>query len=146
MPPELALVDTNVLVYALVPESPQHARSRAFVERAVDASAGLCVVPQILTEFYAIVTSPKRMTAARSSVEAIAAIRVFLDMPGMSVLTSSQNVVDRLLDLLSVSAVTSQHVHDAHIAAMALSNGIRRIYTFNTHDFKLFPGLELLEP
>jgi len=26
MPPERSLIDTNVLVYALVPESPQHAR------------------------------------------------------------------------------------------------------------------------
>ena len=53
---DLALVDTNVLVYALFPEAPQHAAARALLDRAEKADAGLCVSLTVVSEFLSIVT------------------------------------------------------------------------------------------
>jgi len=64
--PSSSLLDTNVLVYAYYQQSPQHAACRALLD-----GAGLCVAPRNLSEFFAIVTSPKRVTQAKSPIEAL---------------------------------------------------------------------------
>ena len=63
---EPALVDTNVLVYALFPAMPDHAASRALMDRAKAADANLCIAPQNLIEFFAVVTDPRRVTQAKT--------------------------------------------------------------------------------
>jgi predicted nucleic acid-binding protein len=81
MPVEPGIIDTNVLVYALDADAPQHGPSRALLEAARDGSATLYVTLQILCEFYSAVTNPRRVPKPRSPAEALAAIsklRVFL--------------------------------------------------------------------
>jgi predicted nucleic acid-binding protein len=97
---ERHLVDTNVLVYALFPEAPQHAASRALIEVAKDPDAGLCVFPQMLAEFYSIVTNPRRVTLARSPEEALQAIEQFLALPGLTLLPLPADVVTRWIALV----------------------------------------------
>jgi predicted nucleic acid-binding protein len=71
---EPGVVDTNVLVYALDADAPQHAAARGLLEAGRDPANTLYVTPQILGEFYAIVTNARRVSKPRSSAEAIAAI------------------------------------------------------------------------
>ena len=61
MPIEPGIVDANVLVYALDADAQQHGASRALLEAARDASATLYVTPQILCEFYSIITQARRV-------------------------------------------------------------------------------------
>lgn len=42
--------------------------------------------------------------------------------------------------------VTGQDIHDLHLAATMISNGIKKIYTFNAKDFEPIPGIEVLDP
>jgi uncharacterized protein len=58
---ELGIVDTNVLVYALDADAPQHAAARALLDAARDEGATLFVTSQILYEFYSILTNPRRV-------------------------------------------------------------------------------------
>jgi predicted nucleic acid-binding protein len=49
MPIDRGIVDTNVLVYALDADAPQHNAARALLDAARgDASANLFVIPQII--------------------------------------------------------------------------------------------------
>jgi predicted nucleic acid-binding protein len=86
MSADRSLVDTNVLVYALFPAAPQHAASRALVESATDPAAGLVVFPQMLAEFFAVVTNPRRVAVAKTAEEALQAIEQFLALPGLTLL------------------------------------------------------------
>jgi len=58
----LALIDTNVLVYSFYQERQEYAASRRLREAARDPGAALCVALQNLAEFYAVVTSPRRVS------------------------------------------------------------------------------------
>jgi predicted nucleic acid-binding protein len=50
---EPGIVDTNVLIYALDADAPQHAAARALLEAArADPTATLFVTSQILCEFF----------------------------------------------------------------------------------------------
>ncbi len=54
MTTELVLVDTNVLVYSFFRDHPLYPASAHPTDHAQASEAGLCVVPQVLAEFYAI--------------------------------------------------------------------------------------------
>jgi predicted nucleic acid-binding protein len=69
--PEPVLVDTDVLVYAVFPAMPDHAASRALLDTAKTAGANLCVTPQNLIEFFAVVTDPRRVTQPKTPDEAL---------------------------------------------------------------------------
>jgi predicted nucleic acid-binding protein len=90
-----SLLDTNVLVYGYYQQSPQHAACRALLDQAQQPGAGLCVAAQNLSEFFAIVTNPKRVTRAKSPVEALDLVSELLALPGLTLLPVPMDVVDR---------------------------------------------------
>lgn len=141
---EPGVVDTNVLVYALDADAPQHAASRTLLEAGHDPANTLYVTPQILGEFYAIVTNPRRVPKPRSPAEAIAAIADLLAY--VHVLPVPARTVDGWLDLLRRHPVTGGDVFDLQIAATMQANGVQRIYTFNTADFAAVGDLTVASP
>lgn len=128
MPIEPGIVDTNVLIYAL---------------DTADA-ATLFVTPQILCEFYSVVTNPRRVARPRDATEAMTVLSEMLAF--LHVLPIPATAIDRLLDLLRRRPVTGSEVFDLHIVAAMQANGIGRIYTFNTADFAAFPELSIVTP
>lgn len=67
----LTLLDTNVFVYAFFAQRPEHRAALALLEQAQEDSAGLCVAPQNLAEFYAVTTNPRRVTTPLSGPTAL---------------------------------------------------------------------------
>ncbi|MBS4028270.1 MAG: hypothetical protein KGZ58_06495 [Ignavibacteriales bacterium] len=63
---KLGLCDTNVLVYAADRMSPFYSSSLALRERGLQGEIAFCITPQILFEFYAIITDPKRTKNPRT--------------------------------------------------------------------------------
>jgi predicted nucleic acid-binding protein len=59
---ELAALDTNVVVYALYANTEHHRAARHLVDQGRNQDAALCITPQVLTEFYSVVTNPRRVT------------------------------------------------------------------------------------
>ena len=74
---EPGIADTNVLVYALDADAPQHEAARALLEAAREASTTLFVTSQILCEFYSVVTNPRRVSNPRSAADAAKTVRLF---------------------------------------------------------------------
>ena len=141
---EPGIVDTNVLVYALDADAPQHTVARALLEAAREDSTTLFVTSQILCEFYSIVTNPRRVSKPRGAAEALTAISGLLAF--LHVLPVPAHTVDRLLDLLRRRPVTGGDVFDLQIVATMQANGVGRIYTFNTADFEVFSELSVVTP
>src|SRR4051812_36034248 len=115
--PDPALVDTNVLVYAVFPAVAQHAASRALVDKAKTAGANLCVVPQNLIEFYAVVTDPRRVTQPKTSDEALQAIDDLLALPGLLLLPVPADLVARWAQLLRQNPAPKKRAFDTQLVA-----------------------------
>ena len=81
-----AVLDTNVLVYALFAQRPEHAAPLALLESARDADANLVVAPQNLAEFYAVVTNPRRVSTPLSGAAARAEVETFTQLADLRVL------------------------------------------------------------
>ena len=140
------VLDTNVLAYAVDADAPQHAASRALLEAAGDPSITLYVTSQILCEFYSLITNPRRVRVASSAAEAISIISAILALPGLFVLPTPARAVAGWMQLLQRHPVTGGDVFDLQIVATMQANGIQRIYTFNTDDFRVFPELAVRTP
>ena len=97
---EPGIVDTNVLVYALDADAPQHEAARALLKTGREASTTLFVPSQILYEFYSIVTGPRRVSKPRSAADAVAATFGLLGF--LHVLGRFPRAGDGWLDLLRV--------------------------------------------
>jgi predicted nucleic acid-binding protein len=67
---KMGLVDTNVLVYRADHDSAFHIPSVTLIQRGIAGKIPLCLAPQNLTEFFAVITSPKRVTNPITPAEA----------------------------------------------------------------------------
>jgi predicted nucleic acid-binding protein len=142
---EPMLLDTNVLVYAHFPESEFFAASRGRLESAQQEDAGLCVAPQNLIEFFAIVTSPKRVSQPQPPDNALSAIEDILSLPGIRRLTVPADLITRWLDLARASS-SPKRAFDLQLVATMQGNGVRRICTLNEADFRGIPNIEVVAP
>jgi predicted nucleic acid-binding protein len=132
------IVDANVLIYAINADAPQHQASRALLEAGRDPSVALFVTSQILCEFYAVCTNGRRISKSLSSADALRVIADLLTF--LRVLPVPARAVAGWMDLLRRHPVTGGDVFDLQIVATMQANGMDRIYTFNTADFKVFPN------
>jgi predicted nucleic acid-binding protein len=146
MSADRALLDTHILIYALDPTSEFYAASDALLERTKTAGAGLCIAPQNLAEFYAIVTNARRVATPRKPEEALAVIEQFLERPGLELLPVPTDTVARWIALVRRRPVVGGDLFDIQLIATMLGNGITRIYTFNRDDFVPFSELEVITP
>ncbi len=143
---DLALLDTNILLRSLYADSPHYSAARALINQAKSSDAAFCVVPQVLAEFYAVVTNPSQVPDVKTSAEALATIRIFLKRPGITLLPAPVDIFERWSALLEKQPVTGRKFFDVQLVAAMLGNGVKKIYTFNVNDFSPFAELEVLEP
>jgi len=141
-----AAVDANVLVYAIYRDTPQHAAGRAWLDRAVRGEVKICLTSQVLAEFFAIVTNPRRVSDPRTPGDAVTAIEAVLALPGATLLPVTPEVTSRWLELLRHHPVRGGAIFDLQLIATLAANGVERICTFNRADFEGFPSLEIITP
>lgn len=146
MPRELVMLDTNVLVYAFYQDAPQHPAAFRILDQAQNEDAFLCVTPQVLAEFYSVITTPRRVSSPFTPQEALQEVNNIRTLPGMTVLPVPVDVVDRWTDLVRRHPVTGRKIFDVQLIATMLGNGVKKIYTFNVADFEPFADIEVLVP
>jgi predicted nucleic acid-binding protein len=105
----------------------------------------LCIVPQNLVEFWALATRPLsvnglEMTTTQAQAELARLKSFFRFLPDSSVLH------DEWEKLVVHHAVSCKNTYDARIVAAMSVHGIREILTFNTSDFKRYPGITVISP
>jgi predicted nucleic acid-binding protein len=140
------MLDTNVLVDALYEDLPEYPAASYLLTLAEDTTAAFCVAPQVLAEFYAIITDARRVSIAYTAVEARQEVEKIRHKRGIHMLPVPVDIVDRWLELLRTHPVIRSRIFDVQLAATMLGNEVRRIYTFNVRDFTPFPELEVLIP
>lgn len=136
------LVDTNVLVYAAVVESPFHSTARARLEELMIRGEQLVVTNQVLREYVSVVTRPSVLPRPRSVPESLSDVRGFQRL--FRVLPDPPDVLERWSALVRASGVTGAAVHDAWLVATAAAAGVEAVLTNNVRHFERFPGITVL--
>ncbi len=137
-------LDTNILVYASVPESPLHLVAINAIQTYEQAGTQLWISRQVLREYLATLTRPQLYTEPIPILTVIAEIHFFQNR--FQVAEDGFQVTERLLTLIEEIAVGGKQVHDANIVATMLVYGIRQLLTHNTGDFARFSELITVLP
>ncbi len=142
----LALLDANVLIYAEQDMSPHYDASKSLRDRALTGEISACVSPQVLNEFFAVVTNRHRVDEPLTVPEAIDQIRKYYRAKRLVKIYPGPTIIERMLALLETHPVSGRDIHDLHLIATMLENGVTKVYTFNTKDFTPFSEIEILTP
>jgi uncharacterized protein len=139
------LLDTNVLVHAAGAQSVRHAKAKEVRDQAVAGEFEACIATQILTEFYAVITDPRRFQPALTPSQAQRELRIYLSSP-LKLILPKETTVTRMLNLLGSRSVKAGRIFDIFLAATMLDNGVQRIYTENVSDFQGIAGIDAINP
>jgi uncharacterized protein len=138
------LLDTNVLVYAVDTDAPAHGPCHDVVERAMAGRLDAALVPQVLLEFYAVVTSPRRVRAPLSPADGMAQVEDWRRT--IAVHQPTARCLDELAALTTRLRRVGQEVHDLFLVAQMRAHGIRDICTVNAADFAGIGGIRVRAP
>ncbi len=135
-------VDTNVLVYANVIETPLHKQALAAINVAYQSGRTIWISRQVIREYLVTMTRPQ----------------AFQDLPKTTVLEQVDQFIEHFHVADDTAAVTGQlvklmgdykiggkQVHDANIVASMLAYKIPCLLTHNVKDFERFEEMIRVE-
>ncbi len=138
-------VDTNILVYS-------HRRDSEFFQAAEDAVRGLSesadhwAIPwPCVHEFLGIVTNRRIFKTPTPTDAAIAQVEIWLESPSLRLIGESASYWEHLAQILRDGKITGPKVHDARIAAICKTHGIRELWSAD-RDFTRMRGIKVRNP
>lgn len=137
------MLDTNLLVYASVPELSKHTAAQHRLAQIQASGRAIYICPQIIREFLAVMTRQQYFKTPVAREVVLAAASAYQDYYPM--VPETPGSIGRLFGLLRNSALTGRKVYDANLVATALENGVGAILTANDKDFAVFAGLIRIE-
>ncbi len=138
-------VDTNILIYAHRADAPFHESAVRCIATLAEGRSPWAIPWACLHEFVGVVTRPRVFQPPSSLDEALGQVDVWLGSPSLALLAEGGNYWTELQAILRASRVVGSQVHDARIAAVCLSHGVRELWTAD-RDFGRFPGLVARNP
>ena len=138
-------VDTNLLVYAHRADAEWHDRASERLQLLAEGRAPWAIPWPCIHEFLSVVTHPRIYDPPTPTRLALGQVDVWLESPSVVLLTETEGHWGHLRPLLESGRVTGAGVHDARVAALCLSHGVRELWTAD-RDFGRFPSLVTRNP
>ena len=138
-------VDTNILVYAHRVDSEWHDHAAKCLRELAEGRAPWAIPWPCVHEFLAIVTHPRIYDPPTPITAALDQMDAWLESPSLVLLTEAGDYWAALRPLLEAGRVVGPRIHDARIAALCRSHGVRELWTAD-RDFSRFPALVSRNP
>lgn len=138
-------IDANILLHASDMSSQWHRSAKDFLEGLVSDPDILCLTWPVLLAYQRIATHPGIFAQPLPPDMAWANVCGLLSLPRATVIVENETFADDYRRVASAVVATGNLVPDAHVAAVLLQHGVRRIYSADT-DFRKFDFLEVINP
>ena len=135
-------IDSNLLVYALRTDSPFHEAARSAITGLAEGLAPWAIPWPCMHEFYAIATRAYRPPT--TPAQCFAFLRALARAPHLRFLHETPEHLD-VLERITHANLLGGAIHDARIAAICLSHGVRELWSAD-RDFTRFPQLKVRNP
>ena len=140
----MILIDTNVILRSKQKSSPHYQEVTETLVKLVEDEEELIICPQVIYEFYVVVTRPIEQNGFGLSMD-IALSEIDNILATYSMPVENSQVFFIWQQLIAHYKVIGKNAHDARIVAFMLSNNINKLYTLNKRDFVRFnPIIELV--
>lgn len=139
-------VDTNILLYAVDPDSPWHARSREYLLGVDSTDDEFVLCELILIELYMTLRNPAIFAKPYSAREAAGYCQALRHHPRWRVVDYDPLVAKQLWEWAAASNSKLRHIIDARIALTLRHHGVTHFATTNTKDFQGFGFTKVFNP
>lgn len=142
----LFAVDTNILLYAVRREAPEHKKALSLIQRWMKDGEIWFATWNVIYEFLRVSTHAAVFQKPLSLRQALQFVDQLLNNSEFSVLNEGANHYEVLKDLsFRYPRVSANLVHDFHTAVILQEKGIRLLYTADK-DFLQFDFLKAIDP
>lgn len=131
-------VDTNILVYANVIETPFHEQALTAINTAHQENRAIWISRQVIREYLVTLTRPQAFDNLPKEI-VLEQVKQFIKK--LEVADDTPSVSEKLLQLLTDFKVGGKQIHDANIVATMLAYDIPCLLTHNVKDFKRFESI-----
>ena len=138
-------VDTQLLVYAHRGEVPSHTTAVRVLRELASSGEPWGIPWPCVHEFLSIVTRRGVFQPPSKLSDGFAALDRWRQSRGLRFLGEGLDHLDRLRDIAQSGGVTGALFHDARVAAICLSHGVKVLWTAD-RDFSRFPSLRTHNP
>jgi predicted nucleic acid-binding protein len=136
-------IDTNVLVYASIPESPQFENCNALLKQADSGKIDLFIADKTLYEFYAVISK----TVLKDNLpKAIEVFNFYLNLDNYTLIQAKSTTPRNVSNLIQQTQGFGKYVHDLVLATIMIDNDVHNLVTYNTKDFESIMGLQVFTP
>ena len=138
------LVDTNLLIYAFRPESPEHPAAHAWLTGLVNRGERLLLTSATLVSFARLTTSPRIVRRPVAVDQVLAFIDSLRSGPGTQQAEPGPGYAEIFARVCTAGRLQGNDIPDAHLAAVAIEHGA----VLATHDrgFDRFDDLRTIDP
>ena len=137
-------IDTNILVYAHQPDSPWHEAALSAILPIVEGRELWGLPWPCVHEFFAVVTHT-RFKVPSTPAQALGMIAALMASPSIQMLGESPGHFQLLSSMVLSAKLSGAMIHDARIAAICLSHGVRELISAD-RDFSRFVQLKVRNP
>jgi len=137
------VIDTNLLIYAVNPDAPDHEIVKPWIERQF-SSARVGLPWLVLTGFLRVTTNPRALERPLPVDQAIGYVNQWLYLPNVQIVEPGDDHWAILSRLLHRSGTGGNLTSDAHLAAIAIERGALLCSADN--DFRRFQGVQHFNP
>jgi toxin-antitoxin system PIN domain toxin len=138
-------VDTNILVYAHRQDSVFHEAAARAVQELAESRAPWALPWPCVHEFFSVVTHPRIFDPPSTTAQAIDQLAAWLASPSAVAVSEGETYWQTFSHFLADGKITGPAVHDARIAALCVTHGVRDLWTAD-RDFSRFPRLRVSNP
>lgn len=140
----MILLDANILIYAFATDSPFHKKAGAWLVDLMDRHEPLALSWDTVLAFLRISTNPASGSSMLAIAEALDILESIISRSHVHMVVPSERHWRTFRGLIGDTAIKSNLVMDAHLAALAIDHGLA--LCTNDGDFFRFKGLKLLNP
>jgi hypothetical protein len=138
-------IDVNVLLYASDSGSELHSAAARFLASCASGKEAFYLPWPVVMGYLRVATHPAILAHPLSAEEASSNVGALMDLPHCRPIAEEPGFWDVYQRVVADSPSRGNLVPDAHVAALLLQHGIRRVYT-RDRDYRRFPFLEVLDP
>lgn len=140
----MKLLDINILLYAYVPEYPEHERAKAWLENALSARERVLLPLVTILGFIRIGTDARVFSKPFDPSVALSIVESWISRPNVRIVEPSVDHWTLLRDVTLAGQARGATITDAHLATLAMEYGAV-LYTTD-RGFTRFPGLRTKNP
>jgi toxin-antitoxin system PIN domain toxin len=127
-------IDTNILAYARLADSPWHKQACAFLE-SLGESSEVVIGEQILVELYLLLRNGKVLSPPLGPAEAVAECELFRSHPRWR-LADAADVMPDVWPCAAAPGFPRRRIIDVRLAKTLQSHGVQEFATANVKDFE----------